>query len=102
MTTTAQILRCTGRPVDQALQPVGDECGRIYRGHLVATPGLCGLYGEFGPPTAAQLATQARVKGWGVLVLADGTTTATCPSCRRPDPTTVAACRDLTKETHRP
>ncbi len=37
----------------------------------------------------------ARVAGWKIGHRADGIPDAMCPRCARPDPATVALCRDL-------
>lgn len=87
--STSIVIRCTGRRVDDHGQPVGDECGQVYPRRVD---------GPYGPPvgdTTHQM--QARAAGWAIGRLPDGTTTATCPACRRPDPATAATCRALTK-----
>lgn len=80
-------IRCTGRAVDTALNPRGPECGNTYR--------------DRPRRTDAQRLNGARAAGWRIGHLPDGGITATCPTCARPDPATLAAYRELTKGTTR-
>ena len=79
MTTT---LRCAGRPVDHHTnQPHGDPCGREYPRRPATTDG--------------EYHQQGRARGWRIGHLPDGTPTAICNRCAKPDPVTLAHCRDL-------
>lgn len=77
------LIVCGGRDVDNHGRHTGDPCTNTYRPH----------YHDPGNE-------QARAAGWGILRLPDGTVTAICPRCRRPDPATVAACHQLAASTH--
>jgi len=84
------VLTCGGRAVDDHLQPVGPVCGTEFHGVAVTGWGLLGVAaavtpdGVIGPapaPPISDLRAQARAAGWA---LSD--TTATCPACRRGQP----------------
>lgn len=107
-------LTCTGRDVDDQLQPVGDPCGAQFTARgaggwlepVVRVDGD-GSFGPVRPPTEAERDYQARAGGWAVLALPDGSRVATCPKCRKPSLRAVAACRAieqdlLTREPDRP
>jgi hypothetical protein len=64
---------CTGRQVDDRLQPHGPPCGKR-------------LYGGAGT-----VATRALAAGWALTP--DGQ--ATCPTCRRPPPEVAALVREM-------
>lgn len=91
------LIRCTGRPVDHNGQPHGAECGRTY--HVTAGRwGRCDACADPNRRDAhlADVTQGARAAGWRISPPApDGTVTATCPSCSRPDPALTALCRDL-------
>jgi hypothetical protein len=69
------LITCTGRPVDDRLQPHGQPCGRAIRVRGIDGDGL------------DQVAIAA---GWSLAP--DGS--ATCPSCRRPPPEVAALARE--------
>lgn len=95
-------LVCAGRPVDTDNQPVGEPCGRTFRPASVPVGYGDGHWPHWGlrPPTDGERDQQARAAGWAVGVNPDNTRTAMCPRCRRPDPKTVAICRDLQEGLH--
>ena len=86
--TTARI-RCTGRAVDDHLRPVGPTCTNTYkpRGHVLDSQSP----ERWRRHTEAEQQQMARAAGWSFAPQADGTTLATCPRCRRPDPATTEA-----------
>lgn len=95
-------LVCSGRDVDKHLRPVGDPCGAVFKargigGWLTAAVRVSddGCIGPFQRPSEAEQDQQARAAGWSVHVLGDGSRTATCPKCRKPNPQTVADCRAI-------
>jgi hypothetical protein len=69
------LITCTGRPVDDRLQPHGQPCGR--------TITIRGRDGD-------GLDQVAIAAGWALAP--DGT--ATCPSCRRPPAEVAALARE--------
>lgn len=77
-----RVLVCGGRQVNDRLQPVGDPCGRRLAGR-----GLTLVEDE--------LHDQARVRGWSVVRLPDGTLLVTCDRCRRPDPVVAELARTV-------
>jgi hypothetical protein len=98
-------LTCTGREVDDQLRPVGEECGAKFTarglGGWLGSVVRVDSDGSFGPlpsPSEAERDIQARAGGWSVLVLDDGSRTATCPRCRKPSPRAVTACRAIEQE----
>jgi len=99
-------LVCSGRPVDDRLQPVGDPCGARFKasaaGETWLVPGVYvdrdGTFSGARFPTAVEQDAQARAGGWSVHVLDDGSRAATCPQCRRPNPAVVADCRAIQQE----
>ena len=88
-------LTCGGRLVDDTGRPHGDPCTTP---KFRARPTRClverswGWIPGFRPATPDERDEQARSAGWSVGVLPDGTLTAMCPRCRRPD---LTACRDI-------
>lgn len=84
MTGEFRALVCGGRAVNDALQPVGEPCGRTYlTGH------------------SRNLHNRARAAGWQITELGDGSVYVCCDRCRRPDPQLVADCRTLQRQARR-
>lgn len=79
---TGNRIRCTGRALDDQGQPVGDPCGR-----------------QFVMPAAdlRPIVVAARNARWSIGPNGE----ATCPACRRPDPTLAALCRELARSVRR-
>jgi hypothetical protein len=90
-------LVCGGRLVDDTGRPHGPACAARFR----AFPAHCppeethGWLVGFRPASDTERDEQARCAGWAVAALPDGTRTATCPRCRKPDRAVVAACREI-------
>lgn len=90
-------LTCGGRLVDDTGRPHGPACTtpRFWAkptSDRTAPPARAtGWVPGFRPATDFERDEQARAAGWSVAVLADGTRTAMCPRCRRPNNTAVAA-----------
>lgn len=84
---------CTGRPVDDAGQPIGEPCGRTI------TLGRSTVWDVEGPAAAERrLVDYARAAGWAVSdPRADGGRDVMCPRCRRPDPALVRLTQELTR-----
>jgi hypothetical protein len=70
--------------VCQGLLGEGERCGKVYKAS-----------GDWS------VLDQARAAGWRIGRLPDGTPDAMCPACARPDPATVALCRDLKQSVRR-
>lgn len=74
-------LTCQGRAlVDGPGESIGDICAATF------------TWRWRGP-----LLDAARAAGWRVGHRADGTPDALCPRCGRPDPVTLAHCKDLAR-----
>jgi hypothetical protein len=61
-----------------------ERCGKVFKG-----------WGQWS------ILDQARAAGWRIGRLVDGTPDAMCPACAKPDPATVALCRDLERSVKR-
>lgn len=66
----ADAIVCGGRAVDDHGQHTGPPCDRVFRPRWRQTPPV----------------EQARAAGWSIATH-NGKQTATCPACRKPDPT---------------
>lgn len=79
--------------------------GRVARLTAIICQGLisdtqrCGR--TFTGTGTAPLVDRARAAGWRIGQRRDGTPDAMCPTCARPDPATVALCRDLEQSVQR-
>jgi hypothetical protein len=86
---TDLVLRCTGRLVDDNLQPVGDPCGRVLTrpttgGWMYVAAGAGDIeamdWTPIVPVDDEAYIVHARSAGWSVGPNGE----ATCPACRRP------------------
>lgn len=94
-------LACGGRLVDDTGRPHGPACTTArFRAKPTSDPTAppsreTGWIPGFRPATPDERDEQARAAGWSVGVLPDGTPTAMCPRCRRPNNTAVAVGREI-------
>lgn len=78
------VLTCSGRAVNDRLQPVGDPCGAVYRRpQVVGREWVIVPAGSLDPRPAddARYIQSARAARWSVAEI-DGTWHVTCPKCR--------------------
>jgi hypothetical protein len=94
--TSAFVITCAGRPLDERNQPTGDPCGKTYARRSVTVGGPDPRFDGWGvvPLPDAEYVARARAARWAVHVDGDRVD-AMCPRCRKPDRETVDLMREL-------